>query len=502
MNKLLLSCLLLPFTPIAANANVIEAATSSTYLEHPKLIAANTENQPTREPRVNENGMITFDDTSYFYDYSWLSQRRVKESELSSYSPLFLDLLRNAIFARHGRKFVTPALQNYFGSQPWYSARYQPQQFPVNLLTQIEQHNVDTILRYQQKTGKIYFGNSSAVARRNPNTLPTTIKPKPATPKQPSAANSVTNQNWKNAQLIHTISSNNPVLSIVFNPDRKTLVTSGNGIQIWNLETGEKLRSLADKNLVNSIALSPDGNTLAAGITTDQHNNTMIEVWDLEMNESLYRISGAGNRVVITPDGQTLATGLSSQSTVQLWNLRTGEPKQKLSGKLEFYATSMSITGDGSILAARGFFNKLDLWDINPGKLIRTIEFSGSYGDTDVVALSPDGQFMVTTRGPISTGGVETAGVAVQIWNVRTGELIRALEGHSRLVASVAISPDSQYLASGSLDGTIRIFNLHTRELIRVLKDIGETISMSFSPDNRTLASGSSDGKIRIWQVP
>ncbi|BAY61198.1 WD-repeat protein [Calothrix brevissima NIES-22] len=500
MNKLLLSCLLLPFTPIAANANIIETGTSSIYLEHQQLIA-NAQNQPNREPRVNENGMITFDDTSYFYDYSWLSQKRVKESELSSYTPLFLDLLRNAIFARHGRKFVTPALQNYFRSQPWYSARYQPQQFPANLLTQIEQHNVDTILRYQQKTGKIYFGNSSAVVRRNPNTSPTTIKPKPATPKQTSAANSGTNQNWKNAQLIRTISSNNPVLSIVFNPDRKTLVTSGNGIQIWNLETGEILRSIADKNLVNSVALSADGKTLAAGITTDQHNNTMIGVWDLEMNESLYRISGAGNRVVITPDGQTLATGLSSQYTVQLWNLRTGEQKQKLSGELQYHATSMSITGDGSILAVRGS-DKLDLWDIRAEKLIRTLKFSGSYGDTDTVALSHDGQFMVTTRGPLTIGGVDTAGVAVQIWNLRTGELIRALEGHSRLVASVAISPDSQYLASGSLDSTIRIFNLHTRELIRVLKDTGEAISISFSPDNRTLASGSSDGKIRIWQVP
>jgi WD40 repeat protein len=162
----------------------------------------------------------------------------------------------------------------------------------------------------------------------------------------------------------------------------------------------------------------------------------------------------------------------------------------------------MSITGDGSRLAARGFLNKLDLWDINAGKVIRTIEFSGSYGDIDTVALSPDGQFMVTTRDPLSTGGIQTAGVAVQIWNVRTEELIRALEGHSRLVASVAISPDSQYLASGSLDGTIRIVNLRTKELIRVLKDTGEVISISFSPDNHTLASGSSDGKIRIWQVP
>jgi serine/threonine-protein kinase len=64
--------------------------------------------------------------------------RRIRKSELSGYSPLFLDLLRNAIFARHGRKFVTPELQSYFNRQPWYSARYQPNKFPAKLLSSVE----------------------------------------------------------------------------------------------------------------------------------------------------------------------------------------------------------------------------------------------------------------------------------------------------------------------------------------------------------------------------
>ncbi len=109
------------------------------------------------EPRVDENGVITYDYPGYFYDYDWLSQRRITEAELDGNSALSLDLLRNAVFARHGRRFVNSTLQDYFNSQPWYTPRYDPDQFPARLLTPIERHNVDTILRYQQQTGQRYF---------------------------------------------------------------------------------------------------------------------------------------------------------------------------------------------------------------------------------------------------------------------------------------------------------------------------------------------------------
>lgn len=109
------------------------------------------------EPRVDENGTITYDYPGYFYDYNWVSQKRITEAQLEGYSALSLDLLRNAIFARHGRRFVNSTLQDYFNSQSWYKPRYKPDQFPARLLSPIEQQNVNTILRYQQRTGRRYF---------------------------------------------------------------------------------------------------------------------------------------------------------------------------------------------------------------------------------------------------------------------------------------------------------------------------------------------------------
>ena len=57
----------------------------------------------------------------------------------------------------------------------------------------------------------------------------------------------------------------------------------------------------------------------------------------------------------------------------------------------------------------------------------------------------------------------------MKIWNLETGAVVRTLSGHSNAVSSVAVSPDGQFVASGSWDKTIKIWNPKTGELLRTL---------------------------------
>lgn len=77
------------------------------------------------------------------------------------------------------------------------------------------------------------------------------------------------------------------------------------------------------------------------------------------------------------------------------------------------------------------------------------------------LALSPNGQILAGAHSILDR--------TIKIWNLRTGELLRTLTGHSDSVVAVAFSLDGQTLVSGSEDTKILIWDLHTGEVLRTL---------------------------------
>jgi COMPASS component SWD3 len=72
--------------------------------------------------------------------------------------------------------------------------------------------------------------------------------------------------------------------------------------------------------------------------------------------------------------------------------------------------------------------------------------------------------------------------------------------GHKKGVAQVRFSPDGNWLASGSADGTIKIWDTSTGQHVRTLEGHLAGIStIAWSPDSNTIASGSDDKTIRLW---
>jgi serine/threonine-protein kinase len=90
-------------------------------------------------------------------NYFWISQRRVTETDLVGKDGYELDIMRNTVFAVKGRRFDTPGLQEYFNQQSWYNPRYSPKQFPMSLLSKLEQQNVEYIAKYQDRNNLRYF---------------------------------------------------------------------------------------------------------------------------------------------------------------------------------------------------------------------------------------------------------------------------------------------------------------------------------------------------------
>lgn len=95
-------------------------------------------------------------------DYSWLAQRPVTDADLNNKDGLELDIMRNSIYARHGRRFTTTLLQQHFERQSWYRPRYLPDEFDklnnnCQLLSPIECKNAISIASYQNLHNRRYF---------------------------------------------------------------------------------------------------------------------------------------------------------------------------------------------------------------------------------------------------------------------------------------------------------------------------------------------------------
>jgi hypothetical protein len=72
----------------------------------------------------------------------------------------------------------------------------------------------------------------------------------------------------------------------------------------------------------------------------------------------------------------------------------------------------------------------------------------------------------------------------------------------SRIVYSVAFSPDGKLVASGSDDETVRLWDAATGALLQTLKGHSSRVySVAFSPDGKLVASGSSDKTVRLWDA-
>jgi WD40 repeat protein len=120
------------------------------------------------------------------------------------------------------------------------------------------------------------------------------------------------------------------------------------------------------------------------------------------------------------------------------------------------------------------------------------LTLKGHSGRVQSVAFSTGGRYLAS--------GSED--MTIKLWDTATGKDIVTFKGHSGVVRSIAFSPDGKRLASGSWDKTIKLWDTVTGKELLTLKGHSDWVrSTAFSPDGKCLASGSWDKTIKLWDT-
>lgn len=92
---------------------------------------------------------------------------------------------------------------------------------------------------------------------------------------------------------------------------------------------------------------------------------------------------------------------------------------------------------------------------------------------------------------------------SIRLWDLGSGRELRALLGHRNWVNALAVSHDGEWIASGSNDQTVKLWSVVSgREILNLQGNERPVQAVALSPDNRLVVSGGADNSIRIWEVP
>ncbi|KAK9461567.1 WD40-repeat-containing domain protein [Lipomyces oligophaga] len=305
--------------------------------------------------------------------------------------------------------------------------------------------------------------------------------------------------------LVHTLDHHSVVCCVRFSADGNYVATGCNrSAQIYDVQTGQRICHLQDDSVdregdlyIRSVCFSPDGRYLATGAEDKQ-----IRVWDIKSKtirnvftgheQDIYSLDFARN-------GRFIASG-SGDRSVRVWDMETSQCVLTLT--IEDGVTTVAFSPDGRFVAAGSLDKSVRVWEASSGFLVERLEAPDGHKDSVYsVAFAPNGKDLVS-------GSLDKT---IKLWELQSarglpnshkgGVCVKTFTGHKDFVLSVALTPDGQWVLSGSKDRGVQFWDPRTAQAQLMLQGHkNSVISVAPSPTGTYFATGSGDLRARIWR--
>ena len=213
---------------------------------------------------------------------------------------------------------------------------------------------------------------------------------------------------------------------------------------------------------IYAVAVSPDGSHAAAACANQ------VLVYDVPTRWEIGRLKDPELLAAIHASGTSSAqTDIAHLDTVQ----------------------SLAFSPDGERLAS-GSFRTVSIWR-HPHN-VRIAELAAADADVACMAVSPDG----------AVAAIGETGGTIHLDDVATGKRLRTLTGHGESVSALAFNAAGDRLLSGSLDRTVRIWNVADGKEIGVLQSPAPVTAIALVLEASQVAVATDDNLIRTWPLP